>query len=125
MVALLPAVPITGGHEQCGFSAIKIAAHGLTCPIVAPPGPVLPGVAFIAHAPPTVPLGAVVALLYIKFRTFGDVVEHPVIELPSNVAPNIKTAALGVSVVIPFPLGLGVPPGQETPEIPDCAVLNV
>ena len=85
-----------------GFSAIKMAAHGLLLETVADPAPVpgAPAAGFIAHPAAT---SAVVGLTspYISLRAPGDVaVASEVIVLPSKPAANNTTAALVETVVI-------------------------
>jgi hypothetical protein len=82
-----------------GRSAIKIAAQSLFVELVADPGPVGPGAVFMAHPAPTVSL-SFLTFPYNWLRAPGEVVENEVIVAFSNVAANIRTAALAEFVVI-------------------------
>src|SRR5437660_7664922 len=71
-----------------GFSAIKMAAHGLLLETVADPTPVEPAAAFIAH-PAATSAVATLTSPYISLRAPGDVaVASVVIVLPSKPATN-------------------------------------
>jgi hypothetical protein len=82
-----------------GRSAIKMAPQSLFTEFVADPVPVEPAAAFMAHPAPTVS-SLFMTFPYNWLRAPGDVVENEVSVAFSNVAANIRTAALEELVVI-------------------------
>jgi hypothetical protein len=105
---------VTEGALQ-GFREIKMAPQPLFAEIVADPVPVEPAVAFGAHAPATV-ASSFWTYPYNWPRAPGDVVvENDFIVTFSNVAANIRTAALAETVVIEAGAGVALLPMVKVP----------